>query len=90
MADLYSLTGDLTFTTVPGLFENNTPKFAGSTLTIDLGTVQRTDSAGLALLLEWVRLGEQQNTKVVLAHVPAQLRSMIQVGGLEELLTLTD
>jgi len=90
MSEVFALNGDLTFKTVPGLFADRSPDFDGSSLTIDLGAVQHTDSAGLALLLEWVRQGVQLDTKVVLSHVPPQLRSMIEVSGLDELLTIAD
>ena len=53
-----------------------------------MNAVERTDSAGLALLLEWVRQGARANTKVILSHVPTQLRSMIDVSGLDQLLTI--
>ncbi len=90
MSNVFTLDGELTSATVPELFANKAPEFSGNTLTIDMSAVQRTDSAGLALLLEWVRQGAQQNTQVVLAHVPAQLRSMIQVSGLDQLLAITE
>ena len=56
MSGLYTLKGELTMATVPALFANSGPEFSGETLTIDMNAVERTDSAGLALLLEWVRL----------------------------------
>lgn len=90
MADIYTLDGDLTHATVPALFETKCPEFNGSTLTIDLSAVRRSDSAGLALLLEWTRQGTERGTHVVLAHIPAQLRSMIKVSGLSGLLTIVD
>lgn len=74
--------------TVPELYKSSGPEFSGGTLTIDLNAVEHTDSAGLALLLEWVRQAGQADTQVVLAHVPPQLRSMIDVSGLDQFLTI--
>ncbi len=90
MSGLYTLKGELTMATVPALFANSGPEFSGETLTVDMNAVERTDSAGLALLLEWVRQGAQSNTTVVLSHVPPQLRSMIDVSGLDQLLTIDE
>lgn len=90
MRDIFSLEGDLTYETVPRLFEATRPEFGGTTMTIDLGSVRRTDSAGLALLLEWTRQGAEKGTRVALTNIPAQLRSMIKVSGLSGLLTIVD
>ena len=90
MSDRYTIKGELTMATVPGLFEKEAPSFSGGMLTIDMSAVEHTDSAGLALLLEWVKQGTQQNTQVVLAHVPPQLQSMINVSGLDQLLVINE
>lgn len=49
------LGGDLTFSTVAGLFQRMAAiaKEDGLPASIDLSNVRRIDSAGLALLLEW-------------------------------------
>ena len=73
--------GPLTFATVPGLFieSNSVIKSASETITIDLQDVSRTDSAGLALLVEWLRAG---GTHARFVNIPAQLRRLIDVSGL--------
>jgi len=73
--------GPLTFATVPGLFmeSNSIIKSASETITIDLQDVSRTDSAGLALLVEWLRAAGSHARFV---NVPAQLRRLIDVSGL--------
>ena len=50
-----TLSGDLTFESVPGLYEQFIKlDIAEKPITrIDLSAVQHADSAGLALLLEW-------------------------------------
>ncbi|MCZ6731143.1 MAG: STAS domain-containing protein [Gammaproteobacteria bacterium] len=73
--------GQLTFATVPGLFmeSNSIIKSVSETIIIDLQDVSRTDSAGLALLVEWLRVGGAHARFV---NVPAQLRRLIDVSGL--------
>ena len=73
--------GPLTFATVPRLFldSNHIIKSASETITIDLQDVSRTDSAGLALLIEWLRAAGSHARFV---NVPAQLRRLIDVSGL--------
>ncbi len=73
--------GPLTFATVPGLFmeSNSIIKSVSETITIDLQHVSRTDSAGLALLVEWLRAAGSHARFV---NIPAQLRRLIDVSGL--------
>ena len=73
--------GPLTFATVPDLFieSNSTIMSASQRITIDLQDVSRTDSAGLALLVEWLRA---TGSHAQFVNVPAQLRRLIDVSGL--------
>lgn len=97
MTELYSLStdnngvinvsGELTFTTAgqlltaaPILFEKQ------SSLEIDLANVTRSDSAGLALLVDWMRYAKNSNKKIVFHHMPTQLLAIANASGLDELL----
>lgn len=75
-APAYRLTGALTFDTVATLAA---PVDAH---TIDLGGLVATDSAGLALLLDWWRQARSDGRKLVFVAVPARLRDLIRVNGL--------
>lgn len=75
-APAYRLTGALTFDTVATL------RVPAGAQTIDLGGLAATDSAGLALLLEWWRQAQTQGRKLVFTAVPARLRDLIRVNGL--------
>ncbi len=84
------LTGELGFATVPGLLASSARGMAGGgSVEIDLKGVTRADSAGLALLIEWTRAGMRAGCTIRFTHVPAQLFSIAQVCGLEDILTLT-
>jgi phospholipid transport system transporter-binding protein len=82
-----SVTGALTFETVPGLYQNSSSWFADEgELTIDLAHVTRTDSAGLALLIEWLRRAQAANCKLRYANIPMQVQTLIRVNGLQDAL----
>lgn len=59
-------------------------------LTIDLGQVQESDSTALSLLLEWQRGAKARGWQVRYVGLPANLRSLAEVYGVLELLSLTD
>jgi phospholipid transport system transporter-binding protein len=57
---------------------------AGSeAVTIDLGGVTRMDSAGLALLLEFLRAVPARQGKAEFINIPEQSLELIRVSGLE-------
>lgn len=76
-APTYRLTGSLTFATVAPL----TPP-AGATA-IDLSGLLATDSAGLALLLEWWRQAKADGRPLAFTAPPPRLRDLIRVNGLD-------
>lgn len=81
----YSVSGDLTYGTVPAAFEQQL-QFASETR-INLQNVERIDSAGLALLVDWVCAARNQGKILVLEQIPDSLKSLIEVSGLTEVLT---
>lgn len=82
-APAYRLVGALTFDTVVNL----TPPNAAQT--IDLAGLVATDSAGLALLLEWRRLAQAQGRKLAFTAPPPRLRDLIRVNGLESVFAIS-
>jgi phospholipid transport system transporter-binding protein len=81
------LVGDLSFTTVPALRGRLDMKSADRTrISIDLAGVTRSDSAGLALLIEWLRESEQLGKTITFLNMPAQMQSIARVCGLDGIL----
>lgn len=80
--------GEMSFATVPGLHREATPLIAQavSPLRIDLGAVSRADSAGLALLVHWLRQGRNRGLDIHFSGLPAQLIAIARASGLEGLL----
>lgn len=58
----------------------------GQPCTIDLGGVSDTDSAGLAVLVEWLAAAADGGGSVTFEAVPAQLRAIARISDLESLL----
>ena len=89
-ADRYRLCGELTLATVPALCRQ--PLVAewarGSTVTVDLSGVTRSDSVGLALLIEWLRLARQREVTLQLAGLPEQMREIARISDLLPILPL--
>jgi phospholipid transport system transporter-binding protein len=79
-----SVSGLLTYDTVAELYRSSGSWFAGQgDLVIDLAQVTRADSAGLALMVEWLRRAQTAGRKLRFANVPAQMQTLIRVNGLQ-------
>lgn len=55
-------------------------------VSLDLRDITRADSAGLALLIEAMRLAGQQNVCLRLSNLPAQVEALAVVSGLDAIL----
>lgn len=85
----YRVIGELSFSSVPDLQGVSAALFAGSgDIEIDLSGVQRSDSAGLALVLEWMREQRRRGGTLELRNPPEQMRALARLSGLEGLLPL--
>ncbi len=83
----YSVHGGLVLETVVALLEAGAREFAREPATeIDLAAVSDADSAGLALLLEWLRQAQSAGRRLTYRAVPARLDAIARIGGVRELL----
>ncbi|RQW77368.1 MAG: STAS domain-containing protein [Methylococcus sp.] len=64
-----------------------TPK---ASLSLDFSGVTRADSAGVGLLIEWLRLSREIGSQIRYAHLPDSLLAMIRVGGVAGMLPIDD
>ena len=82
--------GELNMITVPTLLQSMTSQFpaSGSEIHIDLAGVTRSDSAGLALLVEWLREAESREISMRFHNLPHQLQEIARVSDLLPLLPL--
>lgn len=85
--DKILISGELTFATVTAVWESSQKLFPQQgSWNCDFSQVTTCDSAGLALLLEWLKLAKQQGKKIRFLELPQQLRSVAVPAGLNELL----
>lgn len=85
----FTLHGELSFSTVPG-FLASTRKLVGesSEVTIDLGGVERSDSAGVALLIEWLREVRRAGHSVTFVNIPSQMLAIARASSIDSILPL--
>lgn len=80
----YPVSGVLTFDTAPALYQESRGWFApGAEVVIDLAQVERADSAGLALMIEWLKRARDAGGRLEFANIPDQVRTLIHVNGLQ-------
>lgn len=84
------VSGELSFATVNAVLEQSRPMLAAAQgwLVMELAGVERVDSAGLALLIQWMRLAREQGVDILFRHVPEQLLAIAHASDLDNVLPL--
>ena len=79
--------GSLHFTTVSALLTAGVAAInADRAAVIDLAGVTASDSAGLALLIEWLSVAKAAGRTLRFDNVPSQLQQLARLSEVEELL----
>lgn len=81
----FVIDGDLTFATI----DKQTLKSfsflkAAKEVTIDLSRVPSTDSAGLALMIEWIKYSRHNRTQITFNNIPEQLLNLAKLSGFDQ------
>ena len=81
----FFIDGDLTFSTI----DKQTVKSfsflkSAKNITIDLSHVTSTDSAGLALMIEWIKYTHDNNTRLHFKNIPEQLLTLAKLSGFDK------
>jgi phospholipid transport system transporter-binding protein len=84
----FALKGALTLSTVAALRSQGRHAFADAAgdIVVDLGGVERTDSGGLALLVDWLAWAQAAGRKLEFSALPEALRALARVSDVEDLL----
>ena len=53
---------------------------------IDCAGIEHSDSAGLAVLLDWMAIMKRDGRPLCFAHLPPALLAVARIGGVEEML----
>ena len=85
--DRVRIVGSLHFTTVSALLAAGIAAIdAGRAAVIDLAGVTDSDSAGLALLIEWLSVAKAASRPLRFENIPSQLQQLARLSEIEELL----
>ncbi len=85
--DVVQFSGELVFDTVPEIWANSFDLITSSErLIIDLSKVTRADSAGLALLVGWLRVAVKSSRLIEFRNIPEKLMAIARVSGVAEIL----
>lgn len=86
-SDCACLSGDLINDTVVTVIEpgKNLLQKAGDRWTVDMAGVDRVSSAGVALLLEWLRAANAAKVEFKIVNLPEHMRPIIEISDLEPL-----
>lgn len=83
----YGVQGAMTFDSVTDLWRQSADMFSSDgVLQIDLAAVTHTDSAGLALLVEWLREASRRGARLEFLNMPEQMLSLASAANVEPLL----
>lgn len=83
----FSLSGCMTFTTAGDILRESEEPFQKHTrIEVDLSEITVTDSAGLALLLEWITWANHTVREIRFTGVPEKLHAIAKVTEVERLL----
>jgi len=83
------VSGPVTLANVTALLEDGRRHLAEGVQTVDLGEVSEMDSALLALLLAWLRDANARDQPIAFANLPASLRTIARLYGVDGLLPAT-
>ncbi len=86
----FSITGEMSLTTANRLLAVSSALSFNyqPVLEIDLGGVVRADSAGLALLIEWMARARRSDADIRFLNMPAQMREIARVTEIDAFLPL--
>lgn len=87
--DTLLVSGELDFESVLALEKQGGDWLAAdapSQAIVDLSGVTYSSSAGIALLLGWLRIARQQQKSLTIYQLPRDMAALAKVGGLEDLL----
>jgi len=83
----FRVSGVLDAGTVGALLKQSRGEFASAgQLELDLASVAEADSAGLALLIEWMRIAKEAGRSIRFDNVPGQISALARISEVEDLL----
>jgi len=87
----YAIEGELNMHSVPEISQQLVklvPQVEGETLTFDLSLISRSDSAGVALLVEAMQLAKAAHLSLNFSNLPQQMQDIAGLSGLLDILPI--
>ena len=88
----YAIEGELNNQTVPKVSQqlvNLISSVEGKNIMMDLALVSRSDSAGVALLVETMQLAKSANLTLLFSNLPQQMQDIAGLSGLLDILPIS-
>lgn len=86
----FALAGDLSFGTAEQIRRASLDQFDGQpSIEVNMSRVEMTDSAGLALLLEWIGWANHSDVEIRFLNIPEKILAIAQTAEVDELLSGT-
>lgn len=88
----YAIEGELNNQTVPKVSQQLVKLISsveGKNITVDLALVSRSDSAGVALLVETMQLAKSANLTLLFSNLPQQMQDIAGLSGLLDILPIS-
>ncbi len=83
------VTGNLDFSTVETLWKESLPLLAPlCEITFDLSKVTSANSAGITLLIEWLKYANREKKAISFANIPASMMSLAAISGIDKFIAL--
>lgn len=83
----FTVSGNLTFSSIDKNTVKDFPFLHGrGPVVLDFCDVGKTDSAGLALIIEWIKFAKRRDIPLLFENIPEQLLALAKLSGFEQLL----
>ena len=83
----FRVVGEMSFETSPDLLETSEKLFAPhSLIRVDLSDVTRADSAGLALMIEWITWANRTVREIRFDQIPDMIMNIARISEIEDML----
>lgn len=86
--DTWTIDSELTLKTVASIYKkyNKNLKNVSNTWIIDFSYCNKTDSSGLALIIEYIKYAQKNSIKLKLKNINTKILSLAKVHGAKDIL----
>lgn len=86
--DVLAVSGNLDFSNVMSVYQKSLQAFADGegVITIDFAGLQSSNSAALAIIINWMSLARKTEKTIQLKNLPADILSLAKVSGLDKIM----